>query len=115
MGKTWEIFAVTPTINDTIPLIRINDWNFDWQFWYSPEYMIHLPQGTVVHVSCIYDNTSDNPITSVKFLGDQVLCQKCGEGLTAQGEALAEMAMEDQAIEDMEKNEELDDDNNLPF
>ena len=22
--------------------------------------MIHLPQGTVVHISCIYDNTSDN-------------------------------------------------------
>jgi len=23
--------------------------------------MIHLPAGTVVHISCIYDNTSDNP------------------------------------------------------
>ena len=61
LGKTWEIFAVTPTFNDTIPLIRINDWNFDWQFWYTTEYMIHLPIGTDVHLSCIYDNTSDNP------------------------------------------------------
>ena len=61
LGKTWEIFAVTPLANDSIPLIRINNWNFDWQFWYSPEYMIHLPAGTVVHISCIYDNTSDNP------------------------------------------------------
>ena len=59
LGKTWEIFATTPT--ETLPLIKINNWNFDWQFWYSPEYMIHLPTGTVVHASCIYDNTSDNP------------------------------------------------------
>ena len=58
-SKTWEIFATTPT--ETIPLIKINNWNFDWQFWYSPEYMIHLPAETVVHASCIYDNTSDNP------------------------------------------------------
>ena len=36
LGKTWEIFAVTPLANDSIPLIRINNWNFDWQFWYSP-------------------------------------------------------------------------------
>ena len=60
LGKSWEIYAVTPA-NVTIPIIRINDWDFDWQFWYSPEYMIHLPQGSVVHASCIYDNTSANP------------------------------------------------------
>jgi len=35
--------------------------------------------------------------------------------IKTEGEALAEMAMEDQAIEDMEKNEESDDDDNLPF
>ena len=61
MGKIWEIFAITPLLNDTIPLIRINEWDFDWQFWYSPEYMIHLPAGSVVHASCTYDNTSENP------------------------------------------------------
>ena len=59
LGKAWEIYATTSI--ETIPLIRINDWNFDWQSWYSPEYMIHLPAGSVVHASCIYDNTSDNP------------------------------------------------------
>jgi hypothetical protein len=59
LGKTWEIFAITPDY--TIPLIRINDWNFDWQSWYSPEYMIHLPAETIVHATCTYDNTSDNP------------------------------------------------------
>ena len=61
LGKSWEIFAVTPASRDTIPIIRINDWDFDWQFFYSPEYMIHLPAGTVVEATCTYDNTSDNP------------------------------------------------------
>tara|TARA_Y100000590_G_scaffold141500_1_gene162323 strand:- start:1424 stop:2863 length:1440 start_codon:yes stop_codon:yes gene_type:complete len=59
LGKTWEIYAETPL--ETIPIIRINDWDFDWQFWYSPEYMMHLPAGTTVHASCTYDNTSNNP------------------------------------------------------
>ncbi|MDP6571191.1 MAG: dockerin type I domain-containing protein [Candidatus Marinimicrobia bacterium] len=61
LGKSWEIFALTPTSPDTIPLIKIPQWDFDWQFWYSPEYMIHLPQGSEVHAICTYDNTSDNP------------------------------------------------------
>ena len=61
LGKSWEIFAVPPASEDTIPIIRINDWDFDWQFFYSPEYMIHLPEGTVIEATCTYDNTSDNP------------------------------------------------------
>jgi len=61
LGKSWEIFAIPPNSNDTINIIRINDWDFDWQFWYSPHYMIHLEAGTVVHAKCLYDNTSDNP------------------------------------------------------
>ena len=61
LGKSWEIFAIPPQQTDTIPIIRINDWDFDWQFFYSPEYMMHLPAGTVVTANCTYDNTSDNP------------------------------------------------------
>ena len=62
------------------------------------------------------DNCNEiKPLKMYKFLQDQLLCKECGEGLTAQGQALAEMAMEDQAIEDMEKNEESDDENNMPF
>ena len=60
LGKSWEIFALPPAQADTIPIIRINDWDFDWQFFYSPEYMIHLPAGTVIHATCTYDNTSGN-------------------------------------------------------
>jgi hypothetical protein len=61
LGKSWEIFAIPPEPADTIPLIRINNWDFDWQYFYSSEYMIHLPAGTVIEATCTYDNTSNNP------------------------------------------------------
>lgn len=61
LGQSWEIFATTPSSQDTINIIRINDWDFDWQFFYSPEYMIYIPAGSVVHAYATYDNTTNNP------------------------------------------------------
>ena len=61
LGKFWEIYAISSLTQDTIPIIRINDWDFDWQFFYSPEYMIHLPAGSIIKARCIYDNTINNP------------------------------------------------------
>ena len=60
LGKYWEIYAISSLSQDTIPIIKINDWNFDWQFFYSPEYMLYLPAGSIIHAKCIYDNTSNN-------------------------------------------------------
>ncbi len=60
LGKSWEIFALPPAQADTIPIIRINNLDFDWQFFYSPEFMIHLPEGTVIQATCTYDNTTQN-------------------------------------------------------
>ena len=60
LGDSWEIFATTSQ-NDTIPFIRINDWDFDWQNYYYPEYMLHIPSGSTIHAIATYDNTSNNP------------------------------------------------------
>ena len=60
LGKYWEIYAISSLSQDTIPIIKINDWDFDWQFFYSPEYMIYLPAGSTINARCIYDNTSSN-------------------------------------------------------
>ena len=72
LGKTWEIYATLPSSNEIIPIIRINDWDFDWQFFYSPEYMLHLPAGSVIHASCTYDNTStsENPDPQWTYWGE---------------------------------------------
>jgi hypothetical protein len=60
LGKSWEIYALDP-MNDTIPIIRINNWDFDWQSFYTPEYMLHIPAGSELYAKCVYDNTSENP------------------------------------------------------
>ena len=60
LGKSWEIYATTPS-NEIIPIIRINQWNFDWQSFYYPEYLLKIPAGSIITATCIYDNTSNNP------------------------------------------------------
>ncbi|MEO0468683.1 MAG: T9SS type A sorting domain-containing protein [Bacteroidota bacterium] len=60
LGKDWEIYAVSPT-NDTINIIRIEDWDFNWQGAYTFSRMKKIPQGSVMHIYASYDNTSANP------------------------------------------------------
>ena len=58
MGESWEVYAETPT-GETIPIIKIPDWDFDWQGFYYPEYMQHIPEGSTIKGIATYDNTSD--------------------------------------------------------
>lgn len=60
LGTHWEVFAVTPA-GDTINLIRINDWDFNWQGGFYFKNLIKLPQGTRIHAFAGYDNTINNP------------------------------------------------------
>ncbi len=60
LGKNWRVFAVTPQ-NDTIPLIHIEDWDFNWQGTYHFKKLQKLPKNTVIHAYATYDNTTNNP------------------------------------------------------
>jgi hypothetical protein len=73
IGKQFKAFAVLPQ-GDTIPLVRIKDWNFRWQYFYTLPKMLHLPQGTQIRVEAIYDNTlnnMDNPFNPPQFITGQ--------------------------------------------
>ncbi len=59
LGKSWRVFAVTPA-NDTINLIKINSWDFNWQSTYSFKRPIVLPANTMIHAFAAYDNTTSN-------------------------------------------------------
>lgn len=59
LGKTFLAYAVT-SARDTVPLIRINDWDFRWQYAYTFRRMLHLPKGAVIHVYGTFDNTRAN-------------------------------------------------------
>ena len=62
LGQSWEIYATTMQ-NDTIPIIRIPEWDFDWQSFYYPEYLLKIPGGSTLTATCTYDNTINNPDT----------------------------------------------------
>ena len=59
MGKSWEVYAETPD-GENIPIIKIPSWDFDWQAFYHPEYMQHIPAGSRIEAIAMYDNTSEN-------------------------------------------------------
>jgi len=45
----------------TRELIRIDDWDFHWQANYLLKQPVILPSGTLVELSCTFDNSSGNP------------------------------------------------------
>ena len=60
LGKTFWAFAINNN-GDTIPLIRINKWDFRWQYYYTYKHPIKLEKGCTMHVYGTYDNTNKNP------------------------------------------------------
>lgn len=61
LGQSWEVYAVSQDLADTIPLISIPEWDFNWQGIFSFPSLKHIPAGYTVHAFCTYDNTADNP------------------------------------------------------
>ena len=60
LGKSFLAYAITLN-NDTIPLIKIDNWNFRWQYFYTFKKMLKIPAGSEIIVEATYDNTSNNP------------------------------------------------------
>ena len=47
---------------DSIPLIKINQWDFRWQYFYTFKKMQKIPAGSTIFVYGTYDNTKNNPL-----------------------------------------------------
>ena len=60
IGKRFWAYAVKQN-GDTIPLIRINNWDFRWQYFYKFKQLLKIPKGTTIYVEGVYDNTAQNP------------------------------------------------------
>lgn len=60
LGRSFKAWAVTPQ-GDVLLLIKIDDWNFNWQMTYQFEHPLKLPKGSVIFAEAVYDNTSRNP------------------------------------------------------
>ena len=44
-----------------VPLIRIPEWDFDWQELYELEPPLRIRPGSVVEIEAVFDNTAQNP------------------------------------------------------
>ena len=60
IGRDKTVWAKKPG-QDTIKIIRVKDWNFNWQGLYGFRKLLTLTAGTLLHSESNYDNTSDNP------------------------------------------------------
>lgn len=53
--------TATPPVGNPIELLRIDDWDLDWQDQYLFETPVALAKGTKIKVDIIYDNSAENP------------------------------------------------------
>ncbi len=60
LGKSFWAYALSPD-HDTIRLIRIPQWDFNWQNFYTFKKMLKIPAGSIIYIEGVFDNTSDNP------------------------------------------------------
>ncbi|PRP99943.1 tetratricopeptide repeat protein [Enhygromyxa salina] len=60
VGKQLEGFATLPD-GSRQWLVKIDDWDFNWQDQYRYEHPIALPKGSVITMDHRYDNSAQNP------------------------------------------------------
>lgn len=60
LGKSFWAYAIPPS-GDTIRLIRIPNWDFRWQYFYTYPRMLKIPAGSTIYVEGVFDNTAGNP------------------------------------------------------
>ena len=75
LGKSYQVRALLPTGSE-VPLINIDEWDFNWQDSYVFAQAIPLPAGSKIQVLVTYDNSeenSNNPNTPPRtvFFGEE--------------------------------------------
>ena len=59
LGVKAIVYAVTPS-NDTIPLVKIDEWDHHWEQYYWLKHPVKMPAGTLIYFEATYDNTANN-------------------------------------------------------
>lgn len=60
LGRDMTVAATLPD-GGTKPIVRIPDWNFNWQTTYTYKQPVRLPKGSRIDLVAHYDNSADNP------------------------------------------------------
>jgi hypothetical protein len=97
LGRQIKVTAHTPA-GETIPLVWIKDWDFNWQGGYRFVEPVRLPKGSVVRVEAEYDNSADNPHNPsspprrVRW-GEQTADEMCLVGVQVTTDSLSDLRM----------------------
>lgn len=59
LGKSMWLYAFNGA--DTVPMVRINDWDFSWQDFYLYRKLIKIPAWHKLYSKHVYNNTTSNP------------------------------------------------------
>jgi tetratricopeptide (TPR) repeat protein len=60
LGRTMDVRVVLPDGAVRL-LLRIGDWDFNWQDAYTFERPVSIPAGSVIRLRYVYDNSAANP------------------------------------------------------
>lgn len=73
IGKSFKGYALKPN-GDTIRLISIPRWDFNWQYFYTFKKPVKIPKGSTIVAEGVYDNTRqnlNNPFSPPRLIKDQ--------------------------------------------
>ena len=59
IGDNMKVYVLKPN-QDSIRMINIPHWDFEWQDFYYFKNMKHVPTGSTIKADAVYDNTSGN-------------------------------------------------------
>src|SRR5262249_29960284 len=80
-GKSIELTATYPDGRSEL-LVRVRDWDYNWQEMYQLKEPKKLPAGTLLHLHAVFDNSAANPLNpsrppkDVRF-GEQTTDEMC--------------------------------------
>ena len=60
LGRKIAVNITNPD-NSVTPLIRIDDWDFNWQGFYTLDKAVSVAPNSVIRLTTTYDNTDQNP------------------------------------------------------
>ena len=73
LGRSFKAYALKPD-GDTIRLISIPRWDFNWQYFYTFRKMVKIPAGSTIVAEGVYDNTKanmNNPFSPPRLVSDR--------------------------------------------
>jgi Copper type II ascorbate-dependent monooxygenase, C-terminal domain len=59
IGSYIKVYAILPD-KDTLPLVEVPKWDFEWQEFYRFKTLVKIPAGSVIRAEARYDNTANN-------------------------------------------------------